>query len=89
MKDFRGISNTNSSHSNNSIIKKKKKFANEEGDSFLSFEKDSEKIQLERDWRSLTLKLAGEVRGIEVGDYSGSGTGGIIRWYGILFGRTK
>ena len=88
MKDFRGISNTNSSHSNNSIIKKKK-FANEEGDSFLSFKKDSEKIQLERDWRSLTLKLAGEVRGIEVGDYSGSGTGGIIRWYGILFGRTK
>lgn len=88
MKDFRGISNTNSSHSNNSIIKKKK-FANEEGDSFLSFKKDSEKIQFGRDWRSLTLKLAGEVRGIEVGDYSGSGTGGIIRWYGILFGRTK
>lgn len=88
MKDFRGISNTNSSYSNNSIIKKKK-FANEEGDSFLSFKKDSEKIQFGRDWRSLTLKLAGEVRGIEVGDYSGSGTGGIIRWYGILFGRTK
>lgn len=61
-------------------------------DSFLCFEKDW-KIQLGRKRRlekfNSEISRREEARRIEVGDYSGSGTGGIIRWYGILFGRTK